>query len=205
PSSTNDHPNCSPPGPPRPAVVKGGKKMFDEVAYVFKAGVSDAVYRILEYVTNSGETGEFHLTPFHVLPVSSTRDSEPTIIQAKEVLRHTYIHHATHGPVLVTATSERLIKDAGAYTAITRTHGALLVVDGIIASPWAIRHELYEWTFGIIVRGLYTILKPMNLHTAILGSDSIAVAAESIAPTVFQFAGNLNNAIRSFVMPGVKA
>ncbi|KAJ3045026.1 hypothetical protein HDV00_012448 [Rhizophlyctis rosea] len=186
-------------------VDKNGQKKFDEVVYVLRAPVQDVVYSILEYVTADGETGEFHLTPFHILSTSTTRSAAPALLQAKEVLPYTYIHHAAHGPVLVTANSQRLIKNAGAYTAIPRTPGALLVVDGIVASPWAVNHDLFEWTFGPVARGLYAILKPMNLHTTVLGSHLFAAINDVIGPSIARAASNVPRAVGALVMPLMKA
>ncbi|KAJ3028792.1 hypothetical protein HDV00_010022 [Rhizophlyctis rosea] len=136
-------------------VGKDGKVFLDEVVYVFRPLVKDAVFQILEYVTE----------------------------EAKDITRHSYIHHATHGPVLITSTTQRLIKNAGAYTAVTRTQDALLIVDGIIASPWAVRHELMT---GPIARGFYTILKPSNLHVAVLNSDWIRAINDVIGPAIMR-------------------
>ncbi|KAJ3042457.1 hypothetical protein HDV00_007227 [Rhizophlyctis rosea] len=167
-------------------IGKDGKKIWDEVVYVYRSKRRSGVFSVLEYVGEGGERGEFHLTPSHVLPVSTTATSPRSFMQAKDVLRHTYIHHISHGPVLVTGISQRLIKNAGQYAPITRTASSLLIVDGIIASPWAVDHDWLELLMGPIARSAYAILKPMNLHFTVLNSDWIAYVNDLIGPSIMR-------------------
>ncbi|KAJ3053282.1 hypothetical protein HK097_004645 [Rhizophlyctis rosea] len=179
-------------------LTKDGEKVLDEIIYVFRAARRGVVYSVLEYVTDDGKIGEFHLTPTHTLANSATRTSSRNFVQAKEVLRHTYIHHITHGPVLVTKTSQRLIQ-AGGYAAIPRTPGALMIVDGVIASPWGVQHYMMDTLFGTAFRIVYAMLKPMNLHIAFMENEWLAKASNFVSPKIPFYYEWYRNAVESSV------
>ncbi|KAI8905774.1 hint module-domain-containing protein [Powellomyces hirtus] len=142
---------------------RDGSTHYSDVAYVVNLS-GDLLYKKIEYVAEDGKTGSVTLTLSHLIQkTASSGSSDATLVKAAEVKAGDYIYHNRAHRVIVTSTSTGMLKPgSGAYSAIPDRADALLIVDGILVSPYSKDHTLADMTFGTATRVLYRSLRFHN-------------------------------------------
>ncbi|KAJ3280769.1 hypothetical protein HK104_000419 [Borealophlyctis nickersoniae] len=154
---------------------------FSEVVYIFNLedGNKTVKFTTLEYEDGNGMTGKFTLTPAHLLMADTDKAGDATLVMAKNVKIGDMIY-SKDGAVRVVATFTEYLT-GGAYTAIPLAHNAMLVVDNIVASPYAFRHTMLDYTFGTAARALYLLCKSIN-KTSFMSGPFVQAATAAINP-----------------------
>ncbi|KAJ3147105.1 hypothetical protein HDU86_008101 [Geranomyces michiganensis] len=136
-----------------------GSQHMSDVAFVVNLS-GDLMFATLDYVSDSGKVGQVTLTHGHLIQTGTGASGRTLLLPASQIYAGDKIYHDKENAVTVTATrSHRLPSGSGAFSAIPDRSDALLIVEGILASPYSEDHALADRTFGLGARILYRALK----------------------------------------------
>jgi hypothetical protein len=143
----------------RVSSVDGKVMSFSPVVSVpHRRNSESAVF--VEIVTEGG--GDVKLTGDHLL-LSGVCGGEMSLVEAGSVLVGSCVRSVS-GDVSVMSVS--LVSGEGVYTVVTK-HDGLIVVNGIVASPFAVNHNVANAVYNVH-RMLHIVLPSWMLSSALL-------------------------------------
>lgn len=133
---------------------------------------NSVISQFVDILTESGKT--IRMTPDHIIPSGYCLPSAPlTLVSAAEVAIGSCLQSIDGREKVV---SIDMVSDMGVYTVVTPQ--AYLVVNNIIASPFAISHEIGTSYYALMLStGLLELFRNIPYHlcsmTVLLGVDSL--------------------------------